>query len=139
MVKILKKLKGQPTNQVGDDRTATWVLTTGDTDRDGETVDPTGGDFSEYRLNRTVQWNHDTDSEPVGQMLGNPWNDYVGEGTSYPQVVGPKRMALLGRIKFDTDPQAERIYQKLKARLAEGNSMGGSISFVPTGQTKHNS
>lgn len=137
MDKVLKKLKGQPTNQVDQQaRTRVWVMTTGDTDRDGETVDPTGGNFSEFSLNPTVQWNHDTDSEPIGQIVGQPFNDYVGEGTNYPEILGPKRMALLGRVQFSrANPKAEQIW----GQVQEGTVKGGSISFVPTGQTKRNS
>lgn len=135
--KVIKKLKGQPTVS-GDDeeRTRVWVLTTGDTDRDGETVDPEGGDFSEFALNSAIQWNHDTDGEPLGQMVGAPWNDHVGEGTKYPEILGPKRMALLGRVKFSKiGDKANEVWEKVK----EGTIKAGSISFVPTGRAKQNS
>lgn len=133
---VHKRLKGQPTNQRdADSRTITWVMTTGATDRDGETVEPTGGDFTEYAANPTVQFNHDTDSPPIGRLEGMPWNDYIGDGSKYPEVPGPKRMALLGRVKFSKEnPLADQVYRQ----ALEGTIKGGSISFVPTGSAKKN-
>ena len=133
---VHKKLKGQPTNEgSNEERTRTWVLTTQDEDRDGETVSPIGGDFKEYLRNPVVQWNHDTDSEPIGQMIGKPFNAYVGEGSDYPEISGPRRMALLGRIKFsNANPKADQVWKQ----ILEGSIRAGSISFMPVGRTEKN-
>lgn len=130
---VLKKIKGQPTNQGSDEqRTRTWVMSTFDVDRDGERVRPEGIKFENYaRTGRPVMWNHDTDQKPIGNLTEDPWLDYVGEGTAYEEVTGPKRLALLGRVKFSkSNPDADRIW----GQVQEGSIRGGSVSFVPTGR-----
>ncbi len=133
--------KGSPTAEHDDDdRTITWIMTTGTTDRDGETVDPTGGDFSEYRLNRAVQWNHDTDDFPIGRLTGDPWVEPIGKDTKYEysangEPLGEKRMALLGKVKFSQENEdGDKAYRMAK----EGMLGGGSISFLPKGRTEKN-
>lgn len=128
--------KGRPTEVHDDDaRTITWIMTTGTTDRDNETVDPQGGVFDDYLRNPAVQFNHDTDDFPIGRLTGAPWNDYIGEGTRYASVGGPKRMALLGNVQFSKEnPKGDLAYRMAK----EGTLGGGSISFLPMGNTKKN-
>lgn len=135
---VIKRLqKGELTHERDDGaRTRVWVMTTETTDRDKETVDPTGGDFSEYLLNATTLWNHDTAKEPIGTIVDRPWNDYVGEGTKYPEILGPKRMALLGRIYFSKEDAGEKAWRMTNEEPP--TLKAGSISFVPTGPVQRN-
>lgn len=128
--------KGQPTGEYDDDnRTITWVMTTETQDRDGETVNPEGGVFDDFLQNPAVQFNHDTDDFPIGKLVGEPWNDYVGEGTKYDSVGGPRRMALLGKVFFSKEnPKGDLAYRMAK----EGTLGGGSISFLPVGGANKN-
>lgn len=117
-----------------ENRVVTYVMSTEDEDRDGETVNPEGGDFSQFQINRVVSFNHDTDTFPVGKLL-KWWNDYVGEGTEYDTIPGPKRMALLGNVYFSKEnPQGDLAFRMVK----EGTLGGGSISFLPDGETSKN-
>ena len=135
-VVVLKRVKGQATQHLNtDERTVTWVMTTGeDVDRDGETVDPRGVNYDRFLLNPVVCWQHETEKIPIGRILGKPWLEEIGSGTDYEEVGGPKQTALLGRVQFDTDPYSDSIYQKVK----RGFIKGGSISFVPTDKPSRN-
>lgn len=147
---VRKRLnKGQAlTDDPDERRVITYCMTTEDVDRDGETVDPWGGaEWDEYANNQASQDNHDTDTLPVASLdieLAGPipdgkqpvhpkvaaWKDYVGEGTEWPQVEGPRRPALLGNVYFSREnPKADQMYRQIK----EGTLKGGSISFLPIG------
>lgn len=133
---IVKRLKNGQYLE-GDDDTSIWVMTTGDLDRQGETVDPEGGDFSDFEANAVVVNNHVTDG-PINDILGrviNHWNEEVGEGTRWPQVKGPARMALLGEVAWNTATQAGR---EAKDMAESGMLNGGSISFVPLDHPRKN-
>lgn len=126
--------KGRLLNTDDEERTATFVLTTDTTDRDGETVNPEGGDFEEYKKNPVVAFNHNTDDFPIGRTL-KLWNDDVGEGTGYPQAGGEKRRALLAQVQFSkANPKGDLAYQMTK----EGTLTGCSISFLPQGNPEKN-
>jgi hypothetical protein len=122
-------------------RTVLWVMTTGTLDRDNETVDPAGGNFNEFELNKPVAWNHDTDDFPIGTIVGLPWVDEIGEGTAHPVAangasLGERRTALLGEVYFSAEnPKGDQAYRMAK----EGTLGGGSISFLPEGRTERNS
>jgi hypothetical protein len=136
---IIKKLKGQPTQQIdAAKRTRVWVLTTGTIDEDGETVDPLGGEYTDfYRRGSPIQWNHDTDKQSIGAIVGPLWNAYVGEGTEFPEVIGPKRMAVLGRVYVsDKTQQAREVWDGINENPPTVKN--GSISFVPTSKPERN-
>jgi hypothetical protein len=128
--------KGQPTDAFDDEaRTIDWIMTTETQDRDGETVDPEGGQFTDFLRNPAVQFNHDTDDFPIGKLVGEPWNEMVGEGTKYASVGGPQRMALIGKVQFSKEnPKGDLAYRMAR----EGTLGGGSISFLPVGGADKN-
>lgn len=114
-----------------DEETSVWVMTTGDVDRDNETVNPLGGDYSEFDSNPVVVDNHSTDGSVTDVVLGRVvehWDDEVGEGTKWQQVKGPRRDAHLCKIKWNTaTPKGQQAAQMAKAGMLNG----GSISFAP--------
>jgi hypothetical protein len=133
---VAKRYKSEAIPESGDDdnRTLTYVLTSTRVDRDNESVNPEGGNFDEYKLNPTVQWNHDTDDFPIGKLVA-WWNEEIGPGTKYPQMGGERRMALLGKVQFSQEnPKGDQAYRMAK----EGTLGGGSISFVPLGDVGRN-
>ena len=77
------------------------------------------------------------DKLPIGAMVGLPWNDYVGEGTKYPTVGGPKRLALLGKVYFSKENEnADKAFRQV---IEEPRTLGGgSISFLPIGNVAKN-
>lgn len=113
---------------------ATFVLTTSTTDRDGETVNPTGGNFKEYQNNPVVCFNHNVDELPVGRCV-KLWNADVGEGTEFEQVPGPKRAALLGTVRFSRANPKGRV---IAGMVKDGDLRGCSISFLPEGAVGKN-
>lgn len=136
--KRVKRLdKGQYLDQNEDN--SIWVLTTGDLDRDGETVDPEGVDFSEFDLNPIVVDNHNTDGGVTEVILGKivrHWLDEIGEGTKWPQVGGQRRPAQLGEIEWNMENEAG----PQAARMAKAGQLnGGSVSFVPLKEASKNS
>lgn len=160
-IKRLKKgdLLRAPDAQHPDDRRVVMVMTSGTVDRDGETVDPEGGDFSEFGLNPVLVENHETGKRPLGSLsshddLAGPVPDYatpvhegvsawvedIGDGTRWPTnalgvSLGEKRRALLCNVFFSkANKSGDEAFQQYK----EGTMSGGSISFVPAGATKSN-
>lgn len=134
MQKNIHSKKGQLIGTDDGEHTATFILTTETTDRDGETVDPSGGDFKDYEKNPVVAFNHNTDDFPIGRTV-KLWNEEVGEGTGYPQAGGKKRPALLGKVQFSkANPKGDLAYQMVK----EGTLTGCSISFLPQGNPEKN-
>ena len=117
-----------------DEMSATFVLSTAADDRDGETVDPEGGDFTEYSRNPVVAFNHDTDDFPIGTSADREgkvaiWVDDVTLG-------GETKRALLGKCYFSkANPKGRLSYEMVK----EGTLRGCSISFLPTGDVSKNS
>jgi hypothetical protein len=150
--RVCKKLKGQALTTNEGKRVVTYCLTAENSDRDQETVSPTGGVYDEFALNPLVILHHDTETIPVGSLgadLAGPvpdgmepvhdalsiWNDWVGEGTRYPMVGGPRRLGLLGNVYFSkVSPEAERVYQQ----VLERTFLGGSLSFIPLGHPLRN-
>lgn len=130
--------KAERISQGPDDETSVWILTTADRDRDGETVDPEGLDFSEFDKNPVFVDNHQTDGSVTDVILGRVirhWLDEVGEGTKWPQPGGPKRPAQLGEIKWNTATAKGR---EAKGMAKLGMLNGGSISFLPMGRAEKN-
>lgn len=121
-----------------DDGNSIWIMTTGDTDRDGETVDPEGLDFSDFDRNPVVVDNHQTDGSVNDVILGKVvrhWLDEVGEGTNWPQPGGPRRPAQMAEIAWNTATAKGR---EAKAAANLGMLNGGSISFLPKGRASKN-
>ena len=127
---VVKKFKGQRLESP-DEETSVWIMTTGDLDRDGETVDPEGLDFSQFDLNPCFLDNHQTDGQVTKVILGRVeqhWLDEVGEGTKWPQVGGKPRKAQLARVRWNLSTESGRE----AAKMSKDNMLNGSsISFVP--------
>ena len=134
--------KAQMVRHDPDNRIITYVMTTEDEDRDGETVNPAGGNFDEYMQNKVVLWNHDSGDFPLGKLIDKPWNDYVGKGTEYPEVEGERRLALLGKVFFSNEnPKADQAYRQATEPVPDGTTgtlSGSSISFLPDGEVSKN-
>lgn len=139
--------RGLATSEHNDDDWKTlYIMSTGEKDRDGETVAPEGIDFSDYRLSRPVLFDHNqgenltvADKMPIGRLASDPWLEEIGEGTKYERTangesLGPKRMALLGWVEFSkANPNGKMAYD-----LSKEGVLGGSISFIPDGSPKKN-
>ncbi len=129
--------KAQYLDEEGDN--SIWIMTTGDVDRDGETVDPEGVDFSEFDINPVVLDNHNTDGGVTDVILGKVvrhWLDEVGEGTKWPQVGGERQPAQLCEIEWNESTQKGRDSRRM---AKAGQLNGGSISFVPLVEPSKNS
>lgn len=115
------------------ERSATFVLSTGAEDRDGETVNPEGGDFEDYAKNPVVAFNHNTDDFPIGTS-GSP-DGKVAIWTETIEVDGEQKPALLGKCFFsEANPKGQLAFEMVK----EGTLRGCSISFLPLGQVGKN-
>lgn len=58
-------------------RKMSFTISTGDVDRDNDTIDPKGWDLKNYLPNPTVLWNHDHTQPPIGKAV-NVWSDDRG-------------------------------------------------------------
>jgi HK97 family phage prohead protease len=125
--------KGQLYGTNDGEMSATFVLSTQTKDRDGETVNPDGGDLEEYAKNPVVAFNHNTDDFPIGTSADKDGN--VKIWTDDVEIDGEKRRALLGKVYFSkANPKGRLAYEMVK----EGTLRGCSISFLPQGETKKN-
>jgi hypothetical protein len=106
-------------------RSAVFILSTGALDRDGETVDPHGGDFEDYRKNPVVIFNHNTDDLPIGISAEPDGKLAIWEGEH------DGKPALFGRAYFSSaNPKGQLVFDMVK----EGTLRGCSISFMPLGE-----
>lgn len=131
---ILKRAKGQQLASEGDN--AIWVMTTEDIDLENESVSVEGGDLSDF--NGVVVDNHQTDGPISERILGRVvqhWTEPVGEGTHWPQVKGPSRMAMLAEIEWNLATEKGREAKEMSDR---NMLTGGSISFAPEGKVERN-
>lgn len=115
------------------ERSATFVLSTEATDRDGETVNPEGGNFDDYAKNPVVAFNHNTDDFPIGTS-GTP-DGKVAIWVEEVEVDGKRKPALLGKCFFsEANPKGQLAFDMVE----EGTLRGCSISFLPIGQPSKN-
>jgi len=98
-----------------ESREVTFVISTGDTDRDGDIINPKGWDFTEWLKNPVVLWGHDYGSLPVanGKKV---W------------VEGSKVYATAKFIEPEVYPFADTIYKM----LVNGYLRTVSVGFNPT-------
>lgn len=95
-------------------RTVSFVLSTSEEDRAGDTVDQTGWKVENYMRNPVVLWCHDQSEPPVGRCVS----------------LGLQGGSLVGRVQFATaeqNPFADTIF-----KLVEGGFVNaGSVGFRP--------
>lgn len=89
-----------------------WVLSTANTDRDGEIVRQDGWETDSYLKNPVVLWAHDYAKPAIGRCI----NIGIVNGTLFGQVVFNSR---------EVDPFAWGI----KERVKNGSIKGGSVGF----------
>lgn len=97
-----------------DDRTATFIITTGTADRDQDIVVPQGLSIAHYQNNRVVLWGHDQSILPIAKCIGiqpidNGWQATVEFATA------------------EANPMAEQVYQLVKGGFLSAVSIG----FIP--------
>ncbi len=90
-----------------------WTMSDMSLDRDNERMDPTGGDFRNFKKNPVVLWAHDPSRPAIGKV-------------QHPSVREGK---VRGKIAFDpNDPFAQMI----SAKVRDGFLSAGSVGFKPT-------
>lgn len=101
-------------------RKVPFVISTGDRDRDGDTLDPNGWDLEDYKNNPVVLWGHDSHSQPP--------------------VARSERLALVGgMLKSDAvfptreiHPFGGMLYDLVIHKFLNGASVGySSSSYAP--------
>src|SRR5258708_35592757 len=105
------KIKSAKLVSTDDDDSSLWIFSTGEFDREDESLDVRGIDMHASGAPIPFVDNHDTESSVTKVILGKvvrSWVENVGEGTRYPQVRGPAREGLLGEVKRNTAKQAGR-------------------------------
>ena len=86
------------------------VISTGDIARDDAIIDPAGWDFTNYRRNPVVLFNHnDYSAMPVARTVEGP---------------SPAGAELVARAEFDTeDPDAMRLFSKIRRGFINATSV----------------
>jgi HK97 family phage prohead protease len=114
-VKHLKACLAVQTKEEGDDRTITFIGSTGDLDRDNEVLSPKGWDLKRYKKNPVFLWSHNYSSPPIGQT----------------QKVWKEDDKLKFTVKFadaDTYPFADTIFKLYKQKYLNSVSVGFSAT-----------
>jgi HK97 family phage prohead protease len=114
-VKQLKACLAVQTKEEGDDRTITFIGSTGDLDRDNEVLSPKGWDLKRYKKNPVFLWSHDYSSPPIGQT----------------QKVWKEDDKLKFTVKFadaDTYPFADTIFKLYNQKYLNSVSVGFSAT-----------
>lgn len=101
-----------PEVEPGEGRVVRFVISTGDVDRDGDTIDPKGWDLRPYLKNPVVLWAHDYRSLPVGKAV----SVAVSDGK------------LVSECEFADHEFAETVYQMVRRGFLRATSVG----FRPT-------
>jgi HK97 family phage prohead protease len=101
----------EPTRIDRDTRTLEVTLTTASRDRQGDVVEPTGLDFSNYLKNPVVLWAHDLSLPPVGKVLN--------------VTVGPREVS--ARVLFASTEFAREVFDL----YADGFLNAWSVGFIP--------
>lgn len=97
-----------------DDRTATFIITTGTPDREQDIVVPKGISIEHYLKNKVVLWGHDQTILPIGKCIeiqptDNGWQ------------------AIVEFAPAEANPMAEQVYQLVKGGFLSAVSIG----FIP--------
>jgi len=98
-----------------DDRTLTFVISTGNVDRDGDIIDVKGWDFANWLKNPVVLWGHDYSGLPIAEGK-RVW------------IENEKIYATAKFIEPEINPQADMIYKM----LLKGYLRTVSVGFNPT-------
>lgn len=92
--------------------TAEFTITTGDVDRQGDTVAVAGWQFARFLQNPVVAWQHDYAIPPIGKTL----------------LLTQETARIRARLQFDAeDPFARKIFAKVQAGFLNAVSVG----FIP--------
>ncbi|MBF0892760.1 hypothetical protein HKD28_15315 [Gluconobacter sp. LMG 1744] len=98
-----------------DDRTATFIITTGTPDRDQDIVVPSGISIKQYLKNRVVLWGHDQSILPIAKCID----------------IRPVENGWQATVEFASasmNPMAEQVFQLVKGGFLNAVSIG----FIPT-------
>ncbi len=99
-----------------DDRTLSFIISTGAVDRDRDTIDPKGWDIKSYRKNPIVLFAHDGSRPPIGRAKSITKSDDTLVAT-----------AEFMDNDIDTSGFSDSIFRMLKAGFLKATSVG----FVP--------
>ena len=99
------------TKAAEDSGTFEVVVSTADFDRSGESVDPTGMDFSMYKMNPIVLWGHDYYALPIGVC------DSI-------EIVEGKIVAKGRFAPADANPFAQQVRKLYDAKIVRATSIG---------------
>ena len=112
------KLIASNTKAMSVDRenfTLTATMSTRSVDRDGDIVEPSGMDVTEFQQNPVVLWAHDSSAPPIAKV----------------EEVLTSHDSVMGVLKFDqNDPYAAMIFNK----FADGFMNAFSVGFTATEQ-----
>jgi HK97 family phage prohead protease len=93
-------------------RQVRFVISTGDVDRDNDTIDPNGWDLNAYKQNPVVLFGHNSRDLPVGKAIS----------------VGVEQGQLVAVCEFATHEFAETVFQLYRGGFMRATSVG----FRPT-------
>jgi len=103
---------------------ATAIISTPDFDREGDSVNPMGGDFSEYMLNPIVYWDHGLDHTlPIGKS-----QDSKGR-----LLIWPSEKQIIGKCLFS---QKDKFASDVFGLVCEDIIRATSIRYTPTSRPK---
>lgn len=98
-----------------EDRTASFIISTGSVDTSGDTVNPDGFDFSNFDKNPQVLWQHNRDQLPIGKCISH-------------QKIENGHIATVEFVPAEISPFAEQVFQMVKGGFLNAVSIG----FIPT-------
>lgn len=95
----------------GDSRTVKFVISTGEVDRDKDTVNPKGWDLTNYKANPAVVWAHDYAQLPIGRAITT-------------ESDGSRLTAVVEFMPKDLNPMSDTVYRMLKGGWLRATSVG---------------
>lgn len=98
-----------------ENRTATFIITTGTPDTSDDVVVPEGVDFRFFDKNPVVLWQHNRDELPVGKCISH-------------KQINNGHIATVQFATEDMNPKAEQVFRLIK----EGFLSAVSVGFIPT-------
>lgn len=103
-----KRYNGEIALLKDEDRTFLAKITTIDTDRDNEVIDPKGIDIESYMQNPVVLWDHQHSDAPIGKIV----------------QIEKTSKEVFAKIKMASTQKAEEVWQLIKGGFIKACSIG---------------
>lgn len=121
---LIKQFSAEVKALDDDSRTAQFIITTAEKDRDGDTINPAGWDLENYKKNPVVLWAHDQRSPPVAKATSIKMVDVHHT----PSGNGGRLESMAEFADEETYKFADTVYRLVKGKFLNAVSVGFSPS-----------